>query len=166
MIVPVYISHKSNSKKEVLTYAMLDSMSDSTFITEDTLQKLGVTGISVKLSLSTLNNKNEVVSCTKVSGLKVRDYEIEETIDLLPVFSSKCIPANRDHIPTYEKVQGWKHLNFSKDKLSPVLDCPVGMIIGFDCPTALSPIYVTPPINFAPFGQRTKLGWGGRWLCK
>ena len=160
MIVPVYISHKSNSKKEVLTYAMLDSMSDSTFITENTLQKLGVTGISVKLSLSTLNNKNEVVSCTKVSGLKVRGYEIEETIDLLPVFSSKCIPANRDHIPTYEKVRGWKHLNFLKDKLPPVLDCPVGMIIGFDCPTALSPIYVKPPINFAPFGQRTKLGWG------
>ena len=62
MIVPVYLSHKSNVQKEVLVYALLDTMSDTSFVSDYCLDKLNVEGIQVNLSLSTLSSVNLTVA--------------------------------------------------------------------------------------------------------
>ena len=56
MILPVYISHRC-TKKRVLVYALLDAMSDTSFITEDDMSILGIEGIPVNLSFSTWGMK-------------------------------------------------------------------------------------------------------------
>ena len=76
------------------------------------------------------------------------------------MFSRDSIPANRDHIPTYEKVKNWSHLRFLKYKLAPELQCPVGLIIGYDNVNVLAPLFTTPALNFGPYGQLTSVGWG------
>ena len=43
MVLPVWVSHKSNPKK-VLRYALLDTMSDSTWITEAVAESIGTPG--------------------------------------------------------------------------------------------------------------------------
>ena len=78
MIVPVYLSHKSDVQKKVLVYALLDTMSDTSFVSDYCLDKLNVEGIQVNLSLSTLSSVNLTVTSTKVSGLKVRGYYNDE----------------------------------------------------------------------------------------
>ena len=70
------------------------------------------------------------------------------------------IPVNRGHIPTFDKVKHWSHLQFLRSKLSPELDCPVGLIIGNDNSDALAPLFTTPSVNFGHYAQCTKLGWG------
>ena len=123
MIFPVYISHRS-TKKRVLVYALLDKMSDTSFITEDDIRILGIEGIPVNFSLSTLSGtENELVQTSKVSGLHVTGYKRDKVLNLGPVFSRLSIPVNRGHIPTFDKI---KHLQFLHSKLSPGLDCPVG----------------------------------------
>ena len=159
MILPVYISHRC-TKKRVLVYALLDTMSDTSFITEDAMSILGIKGIPVNLSLSTLSNENELVQASKVSGLHVTGYKNDKGLNLGPVFSRLSIPVNRGHIPTFDKVKHWSHLQFLRSKLSPELDCPVGLIIGYDNSDALAPLFTTPSVNFGPYAQCTKLGWG------
>ena len=159
MIVPVYLSHKSNVQKEVLVYALLDTMSDTSFVSDYCLDKLNVEGIQVNLSLSTLSSVNLTVTSTKVSGLKVRGYYNHDYLNLSPLYSRNNIPANREHIPTFDKVKQWSHLQFLKNKLSPRLSCPIGLIIGYDNASALAPIRCTPSVNFAPYSQETLLGW-------
>ena len=159
MFLPVHVKHKS-SNDEVLVYALLDSMSDTSFITNQIINKLDVSGINVNLSLSTLSSSNEIVSSTKVSGIQVRGYNNKNFVSLSALFSRDSIPANRDHIPTYEKVNNWSHLRFLKYKLAPELQCPVGLIIGYDNVNVLALLFTTPALNFGPYGQLTSVGWG------
>ena len=109
MILPVYISHRC-TKKQVLVYALLDTMSDTSFITEDAMSILGLEGIPVNLFLSTLSNENELVHTSKVSGIHVTGYKSDKGLNLRPEFSRLSIPVNRCHIPTFDEVKHWSQL--------------------------------------------------------
>jgi hypothetical protein len=44
MIIPVWISHSDNPETNVLVYALLDDQSDTTFVTQEALKSLNVSG--------------------------------------------------------------------------------------------------------------------------
>ena len=137
MIIPVYVSHYDSPEREVLTYAMLDSQSDTTFILDQTYQDLGLQGSQTKLSLSTMSAKNQIINSNKVKGLMVRGYNTSLKIPLPAAFSRDMIPVNRTHIPTPEITKQWPHLSQVAAELSPLLDCHVGLLIGYNCSRAL-----------------------------
>ena len=64
-MILVYIRHRC-TKKRVIVHALLDTMSDTRFITEDAISIIGIEYIPLNLSLS---NENEQVHSSKVSGL-------------------------------------------------------------------------------------------------
>ena len=68
-VVPVKIGHVG-TKKEVSTLAMLDNYSHGTFMKESIKKKLGVSGRKTKITIKTLNEKQNMES-TLVTGLKV-----------------------------------------------------------------------------------------------
>ena len=82
MIVPVRISHINQPDREEVIFAMLDTQSDSSFVTEETASKLGLKGRSVKLSLSTMTSRDKIVNCEKFDGLQVRGFNCEHRIRL------------------------------------------------------------------------------------
>lgn len=61
-IVPVLVSSTTEPKKEILTYALPDTQSDSTFILEDLAAELNVNTQSVQLKLSTMTAVNTVIT--------------------------------------------------------------------------------------------------------
>ena len=68
-IVAVWVGHKS-SKKMVKTYTVLDNCSQGSFIKEEIIEELGITGRKLKLSLKTLTGeKSEELAA--VNGLIV-----------------------------------------------------------------------------------------------
>ena len=162
MVVPVFLSHRDNPDREELIYAMLDTQSDATFVTERTARVLGLKGKNIHLSLSTMTTNDEIVKCCKYSNLAVRGYNSEIKIALPQAFSRKTIPMNRQHIPNADMIQGWPHLERLKNQLPPDLNCDVGVLIGYDCPKALNPreVISAGPNQDGPFAQRTDLGWG------
>ena len=56
MTVPVYISSATEPNEEHLVYALLDTQSDTTFISEDILQKLNAPSSSTRLKISTVTS--------------------------------------------------------------------------------------------------------------
>ena len=54
LIVPVWIHHRRDIRKKLLTYALLDEQSDTCFVKEDLLERLDVNGHEVELKLSTV----------------------------------------------------------------------------------------------------------------
>ncbi|XP_046550437.1 uncharacterized protein LOC124260222 [Haliotis rubra] len=55
----------------------------------------------------------------------------------------------------------WSHLQHLESELIPLCDVDVGLLIGYNCPRALTPREVVPPVNDNdPYGQKTDLGWG------
>ena len=161
MIVPVYVSSHDKPQVEQLVYAMLDTQSDASFITEKTCNSLEVGGPSVDLILSTMSSEGEEVKARKVSNLVVRGYDSSKRLDLPPMYTTAEVPGNKAHIPTSRIASQWPHLQPVVQKLPPLLDADFGLLIGYNCSQALTPREViASPINpKEPYAQRTDLGW-------
>ncbi|XP_035985253.1 uncharacterized protein LOC118558808 [Fundulus heteroclitus] len=63
-IVPVLVSSLQEPHKEILTYAMLDTQSDSTFVLEDVIDRLKVDSYPIKLKLNTMTAVDTIISKT------------------------------------------------------------------------------------------------------
>lgn len=110
VIVPVYVSGPSDSHKEVLVYALLDSQSDSSFILEKAADVLDVNKEPVTLKLSTMSFKGTTVPCKRLKYLHIRGIFSPKMIIVLKVYTREFISANRTHIPTKETAKTWPHL--------------------------------------------------------
>ena len=94
---PVYVSSRDHREDEILTYAMLDQQSDTTFNLDSTCDKLNTTGTSVSLLVSTLlsqEKRGERFTSSRIFWLEV--------IDLPTVQISSGISVSKDNIPTEE----------------------------------------------------------------
>lgn len=81
-IVPVFVSSTTEPRREILTYALLDTQSDSTFILEDLAKELNVNTQQVHLKLSTMTAVNTVTASQTASGLQVRGFNLEEHVQI------------------------------------------------------------------------------------
>ena len=161
MVVPVYVSHTDNPNRHKMVFAMLDTQSDTSFITEKTARDLGLVGRDVRLSLSTMTSSDKIIKCKRFNGLQVRGFNSQVDIALPEVFSKQSIPINYDHIPCTEMLDDWPHLEKLRDHLVPKIDCEVGLLIGYNCPRALvtTEVISAPNNSDCPYGLKTELGW-------
>jgi len=166
MIVPVWLSSEADPQREHLTYAMLDTMSDTTFVLTDTLEMLYRSredifrdSQPINLRLTTMTERDKRISSRRLDTLMVRGYNSQERIPLRNVFSREFIPVERSHIPTTETAKKWPHLRDIAHLVQPLMDCEVGLLIGYDCPRALAPINCVIGRDSEPFGVETDLGW-------
>nr|XP_055041009.1 uncharacterized protein LOC129428127 [Misgurnus anguillicaudatus] len=159
MIVPVWLSSQRDPVSEKLVYALLDTQSDSVFVEEAVSQGLKVNSCPVTLRLTTMIGKDSLTSSERVSGLRVRGFNSTIVLDLPPAYTKQCIPVDRAHIPTNETARHWKHLTALTDKIPPLQDCEVGLLIGYNCSRALAPREVIIGADNEPYAVRTDLGW-------
>ena len=160
MILPVYVSKDDDSGNEQLVYAIMDTQSDACFISERTCASLNANGPEVELRLSTLSSRDELISSERISGLQVRGYFSNDRVSLPTTFVRPDIPMEKDHIPTPDTARMWPHLECIADKLVPLQDVDVGLLIGYNCSRLLIPREVIAPRDDGPFAQKTDLGWG------
>lgn len=157
MIVPVWLSHIENPDAERLVYALLDTQSDTTFILKDTCDELGVSGPKVQLMLSTMHIENETIDCRKVKGLVVRGYQSDTRIPLPATYTRDIMPTNREHIPTRDLAEQIPCLSSIASEFTELKDCEVGILIGYNCPKALTPRDIIASDEL--YAVRTDLGW-------
>jgi len=160
MVIPIYVSHQNDPNHEVLTYALLDTQSDTSFVSDFVVSQLGIDGTQTTLVLSTMTSAHCHVKCKRFSGLQVRGHECSVDIPLPPVYSRDQIPSGLDNIPSPQMADRWPYLRPMIGNLMPKSSCGVGLLIGYNCPRALVPRDVIPPVGNGPFAQRTDLGWG------
>ena len=159
MIVPVWLSSSSKPEKEVPVYAILDTQSDATFILNDICDQLGAETQPTKLRLSTITSQESLVDSQRVTSVQVRGYDSNLKISIPVAYTSTSIPADEDHIPTKTTAKNWDHLQAIEDKMHDLLDCNVGLLIGYDCSQALTPREVVAGKSNEPYGIKTDLGW-------
>ena len=159
MIVPVWLSSSSRPDKELLVYAILDTQSDATFILKEICDELGAETGPTKLRLSTITSQELLVNSEKVSSLQVGGYNSDLKIPIPTAYTRTVIPTNEGHISTKSTAKRWDHLRAIEDERQDLLDCNVGLLIGYDCSEALTPREVVAGKSNEPYGIRTDLGW-------
>ena len=158
-IVSVWLSTTKNPETEVLVYALLDSQSDSTFILQEKTETLDTQREPVQLKLSTLSSKQTVIPSHKLNGLQVRGFYSSKIIPLPVTYSRDFIPASLSHIPTSKTARAWPHLEHLAEEIAPLIDCDIGLLIGYNCSQALLPREIVSGKDDEPFAVRTDLGW-------
>lgn len=68
------------------------------------------------------------------------------------------MPCNQSAIPTAATVAAWPHLHRLQEKVHPLQPCEVGLLIGYDCRAALSPLDIIPAAGGGPYALLTRLG--------
>ena len=158
-IVPVWLSRVEQPDEECLVYALLDTQSDTTFVLDEVSQMLCDGGIPVKLKISTMTSTGTEVNCKRLEGLQIRGMRSETRVCLPTVYTRDYIPVDKSHIPTNHTALQWPHLRHIAREIPPLQACEVGLLIGYDCPRALTPREVISGSESEPFAQRTDLGW-------
>ncbi|KAK3735155.1 hypothetical protein QZH41_020254, partial [Actinostola sp. cb2023] len=153
-IVPVEVNAMGQDKK-VLTYAFLDSGSNTSFCTKELMRKLDVKGKATSLSLTTMQIANKQIECSLVS-LEVTNLSNSNRVKLPMVYSRSSLPVSTDTIGTQEDVDRWPHLKGIK---IPSIEAEIGLLIGSDAPQILQPKEVRESDNGGPYATRTVLGW-------
>ena len=160
LIVPVVIHHNEDPDTKVIVYALLDEHSNSCFISDWTLDRLGIDGEAVKLNLSTVLATG-TISARKVYGLTVKGLSENTEIELPGTYSRESINANRDQIPKSATVKEWPHLKQVAKLLPPYLsETEIGLLIGCNVTCAIKPRDIVHGGEDDPYAVRTALGWG------
>lgn len=157
-VVPVWVSTASNPCREKLAYALLDTQSNVTFIDRTISEELHALSEPVKLKLTTMTDESDI-SCERVSDLRVRGYTSNIIINITSAYTREHIPVDHAHIPTNDTAKNWSHLRNLSNEIPPLLDCDVGLLIGYNCSQALAPREVITGNDDEPFAIQTDLGW-------
>jgi hypothetical protein len=128
-MVPVYVSAGGEEK---LVYALLDNLSDITFIERQTALDIGACGIPDTLDLETMNAVTRS-DTLRYENLQIRGYLTDATSTIEAV-ERPAIRCNKDNIPTDEKCSKISHLRSIANDLPPQLDIPFGLMMGKDSP--------------------------------
>ncbi|XP_036003015.1 uncharacterized protein LOC118566077 [Fundulus heteroclitus] len=106
-----------------------------------------------------MTSVDTVVASKLASNLQVRSFDSDTHVKIKQAYSRDFIPVDKSSIPTRETALQWPHLKGIANQLQPLQDCEVGLLIGYDCPSALAPLEVVTGQLTEPFAQRTILGW-------
>ena len=112
----------------------------------------------VKLKLSTMTDRGSIVHCQRVDGLRVRGYHSQGYIELPPTYSREYIPLEQNSIPTRETAKDWTHFLSIAGEMPDPLNCPAGLLIGYDCTKALKPIQVISGKEYNSYAVKTDQG--------
>ena len=153
-VVPVKV--KAKGKGAVIeTYAFLDPGSNTSFCTDQLIERLGATGTKTTLSLTTMSDKDaksqSLVVCLEISNLCGN-----HTIELPNVFSRPSLPITVDDIPRQTDVDRWAYLQSIH---VPHIDAEIELLIGNDAPNVLEPKEIRESKDGGPYAVRTLFGW-------
>ena len=70
-VVMVKLCHESNMQREIVTYAALDSMSSTCFLSNSVYQALGIEGKSTEITIKTMNDESKHVHLSREVLLNV-----------------------------------------------------------------------------------------------
>ena len=105
-IVPVRVKAKGSNTSTV-TYAFLDSGSNTTFCSNKLVETLGIEGEKTWLSLTTLSKQNCMMSRNLSLSLSLDENYF---VELPSVFSVPSLPVSDDNVPTQEDVISFPYL--------------------------------------------------------
>ena len=153
-IVPLKVRNTENDSF-VETYTFLDPGSNTTFCTDQLLNRLGISVVQAELSLATLNSDNIMRKCQQVA-LQVYDLEERNCVELPEVFSCPKLPVSANDTRQQSDVDRLQHLEGIQ--LTSIYS-DVDLLIGNDVVKALEPKQVIESQDGGHYAVRTVLGW-------
>ena len=146
----------SPSDDYVVVQALLDSGSNNSFVTEDLVRKLKLTGTEQTLTLTTLDRQDRQIQTTAVN-LEIAAVNTSTFVTLDNVYTRRDIPIKEANMGTTHDINKWSHLRDLR--LPPASKGIVKLLIEQDNPELLLPREVRLGDPGDPYATRSSLGW-------
>lgn len=132
--------------------ALLYTQTSHTFVDREVCKAAGSNGASKTKAF-----------CCDGTGLNQGESESywksqRALINLPPAYTKYLIPLECTHIPTCEIDNKWRHFAFKAHKIFALMDCGVGLLIGYDYSREQAPREVTTGGDYEPYKKKTDLG--------
>ena len=157
-VVKVTIHHPDQPHRKTETYAMLDTQSNSCFISSQLAEEINAPSTPVNLKLTTLLKKQTVKSDV-VRGLVIKGLREKTELTLPNTYTRETIPGSDHLIPSPDLLGQWPHLHQVAEQIDYDKSLKVGLLIGANCSSALLPKEVRAGKDSEPFAIRTTIGW-------
>ena len=168
--LPVLPVKVKSGNKTLTTYALLDSGSQQTFCSSKLADSLGTSGPECSMEIKTMSQENKsTVVKGKIVDILLQAYDSETQISLSKVFVVKTLPVEKCSVMEPSMLNSWSHLrNLDLPQLD---DKSVGLLIGTDHKTAMTPLNCLPGPEDGPDAVKTPLGWiiygpNSHFLCE
>ena len=139
-IVPVNIIHWNNIKDEVLTYAMLDSCIQGSFIQDDLIKEFQLSSRKTRktrLNLKTLNGEWPK-STLQIKGMDVKGVIGNNSgIKLSKLYAMTELLVDKEEIATSDIIKQWDYLKVITSDITQTDSIRVDLLIGANCMRAL-----------------------------
>ena len=157
LLVDVFLKDKSYLVRRV--YAIIDEQSNSSLISSELLDELGVLGPQEKYYLSTCTSEKEIKYGRRVTGVSIQSPS-GTGFQLPTLIECDSIPQDKHEIPTPEMARRFPHLQEIANEISPYdSNADVHLLIGRDAPELLKVREFRNGPKGAPWAQRLTLGW-------
>ena len=168
--LPVLPVKVKSGNKTLTTYALLDTGSQQTFCSSKLADSLGTSGPECSMEIKTMSQENKsTVVKGKIVDILLQAYDSETQISLSKVFVVKTLPVEKCSVMEPSMLNSWSHLrNLDLPQLD---DKSVGLLIGTDHKTAMTPLDCLPGPEDGPDAVKTPLGWiiygpNSHFLCE
>ncbi|CAH8287249.1 unnamed protein product [Heterobilharzia americana] len=151
-LLPVRVKH---GNKEVYGYAILDNGSDTTLITKNVLQLLGLSTDGTKTIIKTVSGSRLADSVSK--PFEVYSLDGNECILIDRAVVARDLPVRRPKGSMRESIKRWPHL--TDVPWTEVEDGEVLLLIGCDVPEAHWVLDQKLGGRKSPYAVRSLLGW-------
>ncbi|XP_067932945.1 uncharacterized protein [Watersipora subatra] len=157
MILPVHITTDKSPAKTLLVYVLLDSGSDHSYINTDLAKYFQPNYTRELVTVETLTGES-TKWVTLYQDIKIQGYE-QADFTYLDAYGWKDIACIRDHIPCRNNVAKLSHFKEFASKLPPLMDIPIGLLIGANCLEAFAPLEALLQAKGLPYARKSMLGW-------
>ena len=149
--------YSPDNRRSIKSFALIDSGSTSCFVNKHLMTELGIEGELETVNLTTLEKCDSTFVATVASNLQISDINGTNVVRLPAVYARDNLTINPENMVSYEDIAHWPHL--AGVDLPLVNSSEVGLIIGQDCPEALTPIDIVRGGRGEPWASRSVLGW-------
>lgn len=139
-------------------YAIIDEQSNSSLISSELADELGILGPQEKYYLSTCTSEKEVKYGRRVTNVNIQSPS-GTAADLPTLIECDGIPQDKREIPTPEMARRFSHLEDIADEIPPFdNNANIHLLIGRDAPELLKVREFRNGPKGAPWAQRLTLG--------
>ena len=157
LLVDVFLKDRPDLVQRV--YAIIDEQSNSSLISSELADELGVLGPQEKYYLSTCTSEKEVKYGRRVANVTLRSSSGAAS-DLPTLVECDSIPQDKREIPTPEMARRFPHLQEIADEIPPYdSNANIHLLIGRDAPELLKVREFRNGPKGAPWAQHLTLGW-------
>ena len=157
LLVDVFLKDKPDFVRRV--YAIIDEQSNSSLISSELADELGVLGLQEKYYLSTCTSEKEVKYGRRAANVSVQSPKGTAS-DLPTLIECDSIPQGKREIPTPEMARKFPHLQEIANEIPPFDgNADIHLLIGRDALELLKVREFRNRPEEAPWTQRLTLGW-------